>query len=709
MSDRVRVSVDGTDVRVGWGEPDWLGPLRFVGRHVGNDVVRAGAERNGSDRLGEFDIQSFETGPVTGSVRSYPGRRLAVLRIEATADLGAAGTGSFAVPSVAWSISPTERIDGGVPDGTVGFGFQYTEFAMPTLTDASLQGWFLFPARPSLVLPMMLIAPDGRTLLLAPLDNFHEQILAVDGGLRWGWHGDLGTVEAGFATELAIWGADGPRAALDEWGAELVARHGTMRPGRYADDLNRRPSYWTDNGAAYWYRTEAGHDVHDTLVATVEDLRARDVPFGTFQLDSWFYPHATLRPFDTADWVVPPSGLMEWDARADILPDGIVALRRDLGDPPLTAHCRHLSSSSPYLQEFDAWVDGERAHPTGPELYERWLDQASQWGVVTLEHDWLIECFLGVQGLRAAPGRARAWQEGVDGAAGERGMTLQWCMPSPADICQTVSLANVASIRTSGDHGYIVSPGYLWAWFLYTNAFAGALGLRPFKDVFSADPTNPEAHTDVEALLSALSTGPVGIGDRLGRADAAVVRRTCRADATLVKPDTPVAALDRSFMRWATGRRALLVGAATTDHLAGTWHYVVTLNAGEAPVTGRVELSDLGRRAPTGPVVVWDWRRQTAELLEPDGGWDVALDPLDWDYRVVAPLLSGGVAVIGDPGLYATAGDMRIGGVTDDERGVRATVLGAEETVELVTWSRPSGVGRQTVEVPLRGWSVTTL
>ena len=47
------------------------------------------------------------------------------------------------------------------------------------------------------------------------------------------------------------------------------------------------------------------------------------------------------------------------------------------------------------------------------------------------EHDWLIECFLGVRGLRA-PGRAAAWQEGIDAALRARGVHAQWCMASPA-------------------------------------------------------------------------------------------------------------------------------------------------------------------------------------------------------------------------------------------------------------------------------------
>ncbi len=61
-------------------------------------------------------------------------------------------------------------------------------------------------------------------------------------------------------------------------------------------------------------------------------------------------------------------------------------------------------------------------------------------------------------------------------------------MATPADLAQTVTLTQVTSVRTSGDHGYIATPGQLWAWFCTTNALARSLGLMPFKDVFRADP-----------------------------------------------------------------------------------------------------------------------------------------------------------------------------------------------------------------------------
>ena len=125
-------------------------------------------------------------------------------------------------------------------------------------------------------------------------------------------------------------------------------------------------SYWTDNGSAYWYRTEPGLDAASTVVAAVDDLEARGLPVGAVQLDSWWYPHEVLRPFDTDEWVVPPSGMVRWEPRADVLPDGVGALRERLGRRPLVTHCRHLSSQSTYGDEFAMWVDGDRAHPQTP-------------------------------------------------------------------------------------------------------------------------------------------------------------------------------------------------------------------------------------------------------------------------------------------------------------------------------------------------------
>ncbi len=713
---------DGAAVRIGWGEPDWFGP--GTSTRPASDV--ASTPTAWVDDFGESRTVVVADGPVRCSVRACADRPMVVFRIEATEDLSGLATGAFDQPSVGWPVfTPAERLAGGVPDGTRAVAFQHCEFGLPSHAGADLDGFFLLPHRPPTGWPLLLAAPDGRTILVAPIDGFHEQTIGLnDGTLRCGWHGDLEEVDAGFATELLVLAGHGPRACLDEWGRLLLERAGTVRPGRWSDALGSRPSYWTDNGAAYWYRTEPGHDPAGSVVAAVADLRERGVPLGSVQLDSWFYPHVDLRPFDTDEWVVPPSAMVAWESRPDVLPDGVADLRARLGHPPLVAHIRHLSADAPIAAEVPVATDGPYAVPTTPEGYERWLDQCVAWGVETFEHDWLVEVFFGVRWLRARPGRARAWQEGIDRAARDRGITLQWCMATPADFAQTTTLTQVTSVRTSGDHGYIATPGQLWAWFCTTNALARSLGLVAFKDVFRSDPEVAGDTGEPEALLSALSTGPVALGDRVGRNDAALALRTCRADGILIKPDVPVAATDESMVGSAAFRSELLVAECCSDHPAGRWAYVVGLHANpsDEAVTGDIAFADLGASAPAGDVVAWDWRARTATRLPADAYWPVSLPKEGWTYLVLAPVLPAGLAVIGDTSKFVSAGDARLE-VTATDAGARLLVKGAGETVTITGWAErapdagdlpvdhdpATGVWTFEVAVPERGWATVVL
>ncbi len=714
----VEVASDGA-VTVGLDGQDWLGPGRpWRPAALGPPVA-------GADRWGAATSVTVVDGEVQASVRAYADRALLVFGLEATADLTGLATGRFDQPSMAWpTFTPARRQDGSAPSGLRALVFQHCEFGLPSTAGPDLDGWFLLPHRPPTGWPLLLTRDDGATLLVAPLDAFHDQTIGLnDATLRCGWHGDLEAVPAGFATELAVLAADGPRAALDAWGAMLLDAAGTVRPGRWPDALGSRPSYWTDNGSAYWYQTEPGLDVAGSIVAAVEDLRAQHVPIGAVQLDSWFYPHVDLRPFDTDEWVVPPSAMITWEERPDVLPEGITALRHRLGDPPLVAHIRHLSADSPMASDTPTWVDGDYAAPATPEAYERWLDQCQAWGVETLEHDWLVEVFFGVRGLRAEPGRATAWQEGIDRAARDRGITLQWCMGTPADLAQTTTLTQVTSVRTSGDHGYIATAGQLWAWFCTTNALARSLELMPYKDVFRADPAVAGDNGAAEALLSALSTGPVGLGDRVGRMDPTLAHRTCRADGLLIKPHTAIAAVDESMLSGPAFNPTLLVAECTSEHPAGTWVYAVAMHAQPAddPITGEIRLADV-LPPSSGEVVAWPWPAGAPSRQAPDATIPIRLEREEFDYVVLAPVLATGLAVLGDHTKFVTAGDARVE-ITETSTGVRLVVKGAGETVTITGWAERGPTSSQgrlqfepstnqwflEVEIPSRGWAAVTV
>ena len=154
---------------------------------------------------------------------------------------------------------------------------------MPTITDASLQGWFLFPARPSLVLPMMLIAPDDRTLAHRPAEQ-----LPRTGRARW---------RAALRMRLArrprrrcpqasppSWrcGARAPpRAALARVGRRAAARATAPRaPGRYDDDLGAAPVVLDRQRRRLLVQDRARpHDAPRRSSPPSTISRARGVPF----------------------------------------------------------------------------------------------------------------------------------------------------------------------------------------------------------------------------------------------------------------------------------------------------------------------------------------------------------------------------------------------------------------------------------------------
>ena len=226
-------------------------------------------------------------------------------------------------------------------------------------------------------------------------------------------------------------------------------------------------SYWTDNGADYYYRSADGMTYPETLAAAVDALEADGLPVHAVQLDSWWYPHSTLRGLGEGAEIVPPTGAMTWDPRDDALPGGFPAVREAVGGRPFILHSRHLDRASPYFADGGfaplAVPDAERTdslsgeafvHPADPDLLDAWMEQAATWGACTYEQDWLVEIYLYSAGLRRRPGLADEWLSGMDRSAARRGLTLQLCMATPANFLHTASMTQVSSIRTSMDFRY---------------------------------------------------------------------------------------------------------------------------------------------------------------------------------------------------------------------------------------------------------------
>lgn len=632
--------------------------------------------------------------------------------------------------------------------------------------------------RPRCVFPLVVFGEDGEVVLLAPLDRFHEQTVAVvegegegkEGRLRWGWVGGLERVERGFETRLVALRGNGMRDVLEKWGRMVVGGCGVEMRGAYADVSVAKVSMWTDNGAAYWYRREKDMSVLETLESCMGGLEEQGVPIGSVEFDSWFYEHEVKREVTEVGYldVVPPTGLMRWEPREDVLgKGGVKGLREKIGGRPLVLHSRHISSSSPYLNEefhggpegdveWDGssnssssgsggstkgdkegkegkefmeetvagwWVDKDRAHPAngGAGLWERWMESAADWGCTAYEQDWLVEIWLGIKQLREVPGRVAAWQHAMnDAATNASNMALIWCMATPADMAAATGLSRVVAVRSCDDYRYAKDPAVLWKWHLTTSVLLRSLGLWAFKDVFLSSSNGKDKvdidgdpNAELEAALAALSGGPVAIGDRIGRTDKNVVRRTCRVDGTIIKPDMPLAALNRSLS--AAPDASPLIWADTTC-CAGGWRYILVVHAGHkstVAANGGVDplicealsLADDTSNSiaeDSAGRVVYDWRTRTAAVQKEV---KVELRTHEWALFVVCPTPKADcVTLVGDVDVYATMGQRRWRAAGRGGRSLEVTGVPGE-TVRVAAWSQDRGLCLRDVIIPPAAWT----
>ncbi len=596
----------------------------------------------GSARLHEVDGVTVDVGASRLTIRS-------------DRDLIDFATGRFSTPAVGVSWARDQW-----PEHIEFLGFAFTQFALPVTAGRDL-GFDFAPApglrSPSAMLPLV-VRSGERIVLLAPLDHFHEQIVAVtDDGLSWGWHGDLDEVPAGFSTTLAIYESSSTTDALERWKADLA-----VSVDRVGDNvLSTHLSYWTDNGAAYWYRTEPGRTIAESVVDVVDALRADDVPVRSVELDSWFYDHVVARPITEIGYPeeVPPTGMLRWEPRVDAFGGSggrqVADLARRLG-LPLVLHSRHIAPESPYVTDEGWWVGPYAAQPQDPAFFRRWFDDAQDWGATVIEQDWMQVYWFAVRELRAAPGRAAAWQRALDEHARATGIDLLWCMATPADLMLAASLDRVIAVRTSDDYRFNDDPAFLWTWFLVVNRLADTLGLPVFKDCFFSNPAvggdldenrgdaiDGDRHAELEAALAALSNGPVGIGDRIGRTDRGIVMRTCDDDGRLRRLDGPIAAIDRCLFGGPARGVGLMWATTSATNSVGTWTYVLAINTcvDGGFVDDVLELP--------GESTVYDWRRRESRTAT---SIDVGLDSEDWALFVVSPSGAPAAGSVGDPDRY---------------------------------------------------------
>ena len=508
---------------------------------------------------------------------------------------------------------------------------------MHHLTFAGMFGWpsFYGFANES---PWTFFDSSSQTFILSPATNFMtaHTSFGPQNELTSGISPKIAFLPQGFTHRTMLVIGEGINRTFDDWGTALTNLSGKVRPRNDADITLNQLGYWTDNGAAYYYHSDPNRNYQETLSAVKAEYDSKGIALGYIQLDSWFYPKGA-----GADWNDHSGGIYEYSGATQLFGAGLGGFRRNLGTPLMT-HARWIDASSPYRQQYQ--ISGNVA--IDPRYWADVARYLKDNGVATYEQDWLSD--------RAQPEfnltDPDAFLDNMSAELARQNLGIQYCMATTRHFLQASRYNNVTSIRASQDH---FSPRR-WKEFLYASRLASAVGVWPFTDVFMS--------TEIgNLILSTLSAGPVGVGDPLGNAASANLLQTVRADGVIVKPDVPLAPIDRSYQEEARSAGAPVISSTYSEFNGIRTYYVFSWPQGPDEAAG-FRLSDLGL---TQSAYLYDYVAGVGHVANSD-------DPLTapftdgWSFLVAAPIGRSGIAILGDTGHFVGMGKKRVTDFSDD-------------------------------------------
>jgi hypothetical protein len=531
--------------------------------------------------------------------------------------------------------------------------------------------------------PIVMYSQELDVLVLSPLDNFMAAMQSpVNGEWRCGFGGMIEQIPAGTVSQFILVSGHGINDTFMKWGGIMQKWYGHHTADPYADEAMSRIGYWTDNGSYYYYRTEPGKSYAQTLLDVKAYADKEGIPYGYFQLDSWWYPKATIKLRSSHN----RGGFMLWEPIPELFPDGLPTFRKEL-DLPLVAHNRYVAKGSPYCKRYNCVPDNgskeQGAYPTDPAFWDEIMDNAAKYGITIYEQDWLYTIMNIIPWMRSGLHNAESWYDNMANAANKRGITIQLCMASPEFFMQNLKHPNATHARASHDYKGGLPKAFFWAPFHKVSLFAYAVGMWPFKDNFQSSagqhPTYnilPEANPLEEALVSSLSGGPVGPSDKIGASDRSLILRTCRKDGLLLKPDRPATPIDIMFLYNKSnivGGKKPWVVTTESQHEIGKTVYLAAFNLW--PLNMREPWVTFAEAGVSGKYLIYNYLKGDYKIAA--GKIYFGIMPREKAfYYVLCPVLDNGMAVIGETGKFITMSAKRFPEVRVVENGLVLKVQG---------------------------------
>lgn len=631
-------------------DPQWV----FCGTLT--SAASAVSKVDGQDRVGHFQQVTFtwQHGgvPLQSVIRLYQHRPLLLFGYKY---LKATSPVSVAFPSFTT-----------IPERLYHFSYKNGPFAAPQFSLGQYgTPWLFFDGKADAVI----ISPASH-FIIASMRGDGDRLIAS------GLNDQLSGVPSGFDQQTLMAIAPGIRHTFNIWGSALIALGNKTRPGNESDDTLKYFGYWTDNGAAYYYRFIPALGYAGTLEAVIRRYREEKIPVRYLQLDSWWYDKSFpgMKSSDQVGSWKGYGGIMRYHADASLFPHGLGAFQKKV-DLPLVVHSRWISKYSPYHNQYD--ISG--IAPVGARWWSNITGYLAANGVVTYEQDWQSRITPDSPAFSSTVNTGDDFYNHMANSCRAHHLTMQYCMALPSDFLEGSRYDNLTTIRASNDR--FSRPR--WRDFLYTSQLAYAIGSWPWTDVYFSRETN-------NMLIDTLSAGPVGTGDALGAEDKHNIMMAVRSDGVIVKPDVPLMPLDQMYVddakavaSSALGRKPMgeTPSRGGAPFISDTWTDDGLIRTGyvfafsRSPAVYQTVQFTPGEIGIHSPVYVYGYFSHLISRV-PDGGrFQAFIGPGGTSYYVVAPVGPSGIALFGDKGKFVSMGKERIASIEEDAHSVTARVL----------------------------------
>ncbi|MCP4762554.1 MAG: hypothetical protein GY870_12305 [archaeon] len=501
--------------------------------------------------------------------------------------------------------------------------------------------------------PRIFFDDNLNTFAVSSADNFMVHTNSVNN--KWincGLEGEIKSIPKGHTYSYMLIFDSGINNTLQKIGDLLREFHNKKRKSMYMDKIISYIGYWTDNGAYYYYRPIKGKKLSETLLEVNKHSKELDIPFQYFDLDSWWYLKSVSKLkrklLGNLGRIVGGGlygGAIKWEIDPFYMHMDVSELSKQLDNKPFIAHHRWYNVNSPRLNQYKFVSEGTNATSIDPDFWEMIMENCQKWNIICFEQDWMSLQLDNIKDLRNNVENADKWLNCMGDAAIKYDRTIQYCMAKPGMFTNSLKHDAVSHARTSEDYHPRWPRSYDYRVFVQSNMLASAMRLWPFKDVFRSTcegPINGEKMPEFMALVSTLGCGPVGFGDKIGNIGVESVRRVCRRDGLILKPDFPITVADSMFVP----HTKYFITNTYSDINDRRWDYILVNKLRmRQPKDKTITLTDVGIEESK---IAYNYFNNTFHVFDENQPLMNNLKGQGYNYWIAAPLIKEGFTLIGD-------------------------------------------------------------